>query len=321
MKQVYVNLLSNGVEFEDDFLVQDMQVLMTKTNKPYAMFKAADKTGSIKAMMFDYDAEEHKLLKNGDVVRLIGKCEVYNGNLQIKVSDVFAAAPLNLNDFVKATKYDIEGMWKNIVHRVNNFENHNIKVVAEELLLHPEWSKLFKKCPAATGMHHAFVGGLLEHTEQMVRVGDALLDLSFFGTELDKDLCIFGLMFHDFGKIFEYSCDAGFAKIESGILVGHIAMVSAMIYAACEKHGVPEYERNHMMHVILAHHGKIEWGSPVQMSTPEAVFVHHVDHLHGDVFGVLQRIENAQGAQFVRHSNDMKDIVTKRFTHEQQIGF
>jgi 3'-5' exoribonuclease len=321
MKTIYTNSLNNGSEFQEAFMVADMRVLKTKKDTDYALFKLVDKTGSIDAKMWDYNASAHSDLKSGAILTIVGKVESYAGKLQVVVSSFVPNPPCNLNDFVKATKYDIQGMWNNLTNRVANISDHNIKVVAEDLLLHGGWGELFRKCPAATGMHHAFVGGLLEHTEQMVRMSDALFDLSFFATELNKDLCTFGVMFHDFGKIFEYSPDAGFKKIESGILVGHISMVSAMIYESCNKHGVPDEIRNHMMHVILAHHGKVEWGSPVSMATPEAIFVHHVDHLHGDVMGVLQRIEDNPGQDFVKHSYDMGNIVTRRFKDEQQTGF
>lgn len=327
MKTQYVNLITHPSNVSDLFMVQDVQVKSSKKGSPFASFKASDKTGSIDCIMFDCGDDFASRFKSGEVFHLTGSTDVYNNKLQLKVSQIGGGAGVNVADFVKATKYDIEGMWKNLVNRVENMQHHNIKAVAEDLLLRDEWSALFKKCPAATGNHHAFIGGLLEHTEQMVRIGDALFDLSFFATELNKDLCTFGLMFHDFGKIFEYSTDPGFKKIESGILVGHISMVSAAIYQSCAMLGVPDEERDHMMHVVLAHHGKVEWGSPVPMATPEAVFVHHVDHLHGDVFGMLQKLEEAGGmGGLVNAGSIWRTVPSRRFSqlgdsHEQQDGF
>jgi 3'-5' exoribonuclease len=139
-------------------------------------------------------------------------------------------------------------------------------------------------------MHHAFQGGLLEHTLQMTECADALLKLPFF-EPLNRDLCLFGILFHDFGKIFEYHPDHGFKKTIQGVLVPHIPMMGALIFETCNKFGVPEIIRDHLVHVVLAHHMQLAWGSPVIPAVPEAAFVHYVDNLHGTVFGWLQKIE------------------------------
>ena len=299
-------------------MVQDLALLTAKNGRPYAKFKMSDKTGSIEAMLFEYDPEPAHTLKDGEVFFLSGKMDSYNGKIQCKPTNSITKMDVfELNDFTKATKYDIEEMWSKLVNYIATFEHHNLKAVAEDIMLRNEWAPLFKRCPAATGMHHAFIGGLLEHTLEMVEIGDLLLKQSCFKGKVDRDLSLFGLMFHDFGKIFEYSPEAGFKKIESGILVGHIPMVSAAVYHSCAMLGVPDEERNHMMHVILAHHGQIIWGSPVEMATPEAAFVHYIDNMHATVFGFLQRIEDNPGREFVKHGYANNTIVARRFNEQQ----
>ena len=217
--------------------------------------------------------------------------DTYQGRAQAVIEALAPRGQVLDSDFERSSRYDIQMMWGELVGYVTAMTSKSIRVVAEDLLLHQGWEEAFRRSPAATGMHHAFVGGLLEHTWQMLRCGEALLKLPFMAEVLNADLCMFGLMFHDFGKIFEYKSQGGFQRTLQGRLVPHIPMTGALILESGNKHGIPEVIRDHLMHVVLAHHGKVEWGSPVTMNIPEAGFVHYIDHLHGDVFGWLQRIE------------------------------
>jgi 3'-5' exoribonuclease len=164
-------------------------------------------------------------------------------------------------------------------------------------------------------MHHAFKGGLLEHTLQMLQTGETLLKLPFYAEVLNKDLCLFGLMMHDFSKIFEYSPTAGFKKTIHGVLVSHIPKTACLIELSADKFGVPDEIKDHLQHVVLAHHGCLEYGSPVDMATPEAMFVHYIDNLHGDIFGVVQKMatEVPAGAEIWKHPVTRKNLVVKRF--------
>jgi 3'-5' exoribonuclease len=205
-------------------------------------------------------------------------------------------------------------MWSKLVDTISSLDNVMIRSISEDIMLSAGLSEAFRRSPAATGMHHAFIGGLLEHTWQMVESAEALLALPYYREELNRDLCLFGILFHDFGKIFEYAPDT-FKQTAQGRLVSHIPMVAAMIYHECQKQDVPEVVRDHLMHVVLAHHRKLEWGSPVQPATPEAMFVHFIDNLHGDVFGAVQKIESdgGPGVDFVRRGYNEPLVLVDRF--------
>lgn len=276
-------------------MVTNLKQAETKGGKPYVIITGCDKTGSMDFKVWDKDLRACGSVAPNTVCDFSIYTEEYQGKVSCMIQEINdVITDPNMVDFVKASQYDPEGMWTKFSLFIGNLEEKYFQPVAKAMFTE-ETKKAFMLAPAATGMHHAFYHGLLEHTLQMLNCGHALLQLPFFQGVLDYDLCMFGIMFHDFGKIFEYSTDPGFKKRPQGILVPHIPMCAAMIYENANKLGVPETVRDYMMHVVLAHHRLIEWGSPVKPACPEAVFVHHVDNLHGDTFGAIQAREAGTG--------------------------
>lgn len=275
-------------------MVTDLKQAETKTGKPYVIVTGCDKTGSMDFKVWDKDLRACGSVAPNTVCDFSIYTEEYQGKVSCMIQEIndVVYSP-NMVDFVKASQYDPKDMWQKFTVFINSLEEKYFRPVANTMFDH-ETEKAFMLAPAATGLHHAFYHGLLEHTLQMLNCGHALLQLPFFQGVLDYDLCMFGIMFHDFGKIFEYSVDPGFKKRPQGMLVPHIPMCSAMIYENANKLGVPEIVRDYMMHVVLAHHRKLAWGSPVTFSCPEASFVHYVDNLHGDVFGMIQKREECK---------------------------
>jgi len=314
-RSLWAKELQPGLEFGEDFLIENLRIAETKHGKSYASCNLVDKTGSVTARLWDYNAGMHPEIKDGNIVHILGTSEDYKGNTQIRINATQPALSRDTSPFVKTSKYNIEKMWSQLIEIVGELGHANLKVVAEELLLNKDWAKLFKYNPAAKSVHHAFVGGLLEHTLEMCIIGKKIFELSFMSSNLNKDLCMFGLIFHDYGKIFEYKAEPGSGKTVHGQLVGHIPQTAAMIYHFCREHDVPSDERDHMMHVVLAHHGQVAWGSPVVPATPEAWFVHFIDNMHSTVFRATQTIEDhaKPGDEMVRHPIIRDYYVTKRF--------
>jgi 3'-5' exoribonuclease len=295
-------------------LIQDIKEHKKKTGEPFLAVTIADKTGALVTKIWDMDKASTPL-KTGEVVGLSVDITEYKGQTDGKINGIVDVEPWSMNDFLKASVYDPEEMWSQLQAHMDNFNASYFKDVTSALFTEENKEK-FKLAPAATGMHHAFYHGLLEHTVQMLDIGATLLSMPFFAKELNRDLCMFGLMFHDFGKIFEYSTQPGFKKLPYGYLVGHIPMVAAMIYEAANGACVPQEVRDHMMHVVLAHHRLLQWGSPGTPSCPEAVFVHHVDNLHGDTFGVLQAREAGTGETVGHGYGDQKYTILKKSFNE-----
>lgn len=309
-----LSLAAVNTQITADFRAEDVKIQTSKKGSEYLRCKLTDRSGSVEGVMWDYNPG--MAVQDKAVYSFTGEVGEYNGKSQLKIKYIAPRQSTTDDDFEKVSEYPIDWMWGKIVNLIGTMQNEWIRMTAEELMLNLGLSDAFKRAPAASGMHHAFVGGLLEHTSQMLEIGDTLLKLPFFERVLNRDLCLFGLMFHDFGKIFEYEHGNGFRRTLQGRLVPHIPMVAAMVYhyAACVQ--IPEIIRDHMMHVVLAHHGKVEWGSPISMNIPEAAFVHYIDHMHGDVFGWLQKIHNeAQpGDIVVKNYMGKNELVVERFS-------
>ena len=315
------------------FLVSDVKKLETKAQKPYLAFKAGDNTGNIECVWWDYataDEGSQNLVKDGALVDLGGQISKYKEKLQFKVSGLRAGSDTDMTQFEKRSKYDELEMWNEFLGYAISFKHKYFREVASLIVL--QYKEQFISKPAATGMHHAFKHGLLEHTLQMIKTGEKIFELPFYSEELNWDLCMFGLMFHDFGKIFEYGDAPGFKKTISGVKVPHIPKTAAIIYHKCQELQVPDIVCDEMMSVVLSHHRFLEWGSPVTPSSPEALFVHYVDNLHGDVFGCLQKLaDDTSGDDRVKQGfgtetctlpkKRINDILMELEVQDESIGF
>jgi 3'-5' exoribonuclease len=295
------------------FMITDLKEMTTKAGKPYAIFNVGDKTGTLGAVWWDYAAAPNKdILKNG-LLDVGGDVSSYNGKMQLTVKGLAPASNADMTLFEKITKYDPNTMWSDFRNYARWFENETMSLMAQKIV--NSYPGFFTK-PAATGMHHAFKHGLLEHTLQMLETGEKLFELSFYSEALNKDYCMFGLMFHDFCKIFEYGDGPDFKRTTLGIMVPHIPKMAAIIEKEGCKLGLNQELITYLQAIVLSHHRMLEWGSPCKPSTPEALFVHYVDNLHGDVFGVLQKLESDTGSdETVKHGygDQAYTIVKKRF--------
>lgn len=321
MPKQMIKDIKSGDAIDSDFMVGDLSVMDTKNGKKMGRVDLIDKSGKVSCVMWDFQTEAanathgESLLKTGRVVHINGTAGEYQGKPQIIIAIVTSRESTTNEDFEKVSKYSVSEMWYEFLKYVHGFDSAHIKTVAQDIVLNEDRVQRFMNAPAATGMHHAFKGGLLEHTLQMLQTGEALLKLPFYKEALNADLCMFGLMFHDFSKMYEYSADAGFKKTTHGILVGHIAKTAALIEVSCDKFGVPDEIKDFLQHVVLAHHGRVDYGSPVDMAIPEAQFVHFIDHLHGDVFGTVQKFETeAKGQEIWKHPVTRKNMVVTRFS-------
>ena len=299
--------LKIGDQVQSDFLLKDIEVGKTSRGSQYLRCTLLDKSGTLPGVMWDAEGR----VPTPGIYSVTGICNDYKGRPQVKMEALGPRASLTDEDFMAVSQFPVDQMWDTVCNAIIRMSNIHIRTVATHIMHEQGYEEGFKSSPAATSMHHAFVGGLLEHTSQMVETAEALFGLPFYRNSLNKDLCMFGIIFHDFCKMMEYQQTAGFKKTIQGILVPHIPLMGALIFETCNKFEVPEVVRDHMMHVVLAHHGCQEYGSPVEMAIPEAAFVHHIDNLHGDVFGWIQKIATNDQIDSVRHMQ--RTLVTQRF--------
>lgn len=238
----------------------------------YYLMRIGDKTGQIDAIWLNVSNQK---LKVGDFLQVSGRVQNYQGRLQIKIS---SAARLDA-EAIDTSEYSLFAVNEKLLkEQLNNYiESIQIEplyIVLKQLLLDDLYEE-FCKAPAATFNHHAYMGGLLEHS---ISVANICSNYTSVYRDVNRDILIAGALVHDIGKIFELQFDESISYSTEGNLLGHIFIGASKFQHACEKvKDFPDYLCNCLLHIILSHHGMIERGSPVEPRTLEAILVHKAD--------------------------------------------
>jgi 3'-5' exoribonuclease len=245
----------------------------------YLALTLSDKTGSMEARMWEEFAPAAATCSEGCYVKVQGQVAKYQGKFQITLTKMrlAAASEVEAADFVPTTKFDVGEMWAELRGYVEEFENAELKRLVFAFLDDPEIGVAYREAPAAKVLHHAWVGGLLEHVVTLVRVCRAVVG---FYPEVDADLLVTGAILHDVGKVRELSWGTTFAYTVEGQMVGHISIAQGMLREKVKGlAGFPEKLAVLVEHMILSHHGRLEFGSPKLPMTPEAVLLSALDDL------------------------------------------
>ncbi|HEY4009039.1 MAG TPA: HD domain-containing protein [Acidobacteriaceae bacterium] len=260
----------------------------------YLALTLADKSGQLEARMWEEFAGVVETCAEGCYVKVQGQISKYNGRFQITLTRMRPAAEgeVDTADFVPTTQYEIPAMMTELRGYVEAFANPHLRALVLRFFDDPTIGAAFQEAPAAKRLHHAWLGGLLEHVLALVRVCRAMAP---FYPEVDPDLLVTGAILHDIGKVRELSWRSNFSYTLEGQLVGHITIAQRMLAEAIsamdaearersERTGeppelFPEPLRVLVEHMILAHHGKLEFGSPKLPMTPEAMLLSALDDL------------------------------------------
>jgi 3'-5' exoribonuclease len=283
MKDIYISDIAafdEGKVFDSYFLVLAKQQRTTKTNKPYLNLILGDRTGQLEGRVWEpNDPRIAKDFERGDVVKARGSASRFDDRLQMKVDQLRLAQPgeAEKTDLLPATTYDIDALWRELTSTIESFTNADLKRLLKAILADPAVAAAYREAPAARQLHHAWLGGLLEHVVSLLDMADRV---AAHYPLLDRDLLLTGVVLHDIGKIRELSWAVGFDYTVEGILLGHIQMGVEMTERAIA--GLPDFPdrlRTLVLHTILAHHGKLEFGSPKLPMIPEALVLNFVDDL------------------------------------------
>lgn len=283
--------MTEGVHVQGHYLVTRKE-LIPFTSKPgrFLLMRLADKTGEIRAIVWEQGEELAAQLSTGDVVAVEGRITVFRDSLQIVCSSVMKPLPgeYSPEDFLPSTKRDRESMLSQIGQIIDGIADTNCKDLLQRIF-EGDFLNEFGFAPAARSMHQAYVGGLLEHTLNVVSLCQAVASLY---PEVDNDLLITGALLHDVGKVQEYAVRAGIEISDSGRLLGHVVMGYSIVTEAIERlPDFPEEEALRLRHMLLSHHGELEWGAPKRPKTLEACILHHCDNLDGQVSKVAEILE------------------------------
>ena len=297
MKDIFISDLAQfeeGKIFDGFFLVLGKQQRTTQANKPYLILMLGDKTGQLEARAWEpNDPRIAKEFDKGDVVKVRGCCGRFNDKLQLKIDQLRIALITEFDraDLLPATTYDVAELWNQLLATVESLTNPNLKLLLTTLLNDAEIAAAYREAPAARQLHHAWLGGLLEHVVSLLKLADRV---AAHYPLLDRDLLLTGVVLHDIGKIRELSWGIGFDYTIEGVLLGHIQMgVDLVEKTIAQLPGFPERLRTLVLHMILSHHGKLEFGSPKLPMIPEAIVLNFVDDLDAKMMAVITEFEKS----------------------------
>jgi len=279
MKSPYISEFQPNQVVTATLLVQNKEVRQKKTGEPYLLLMLGDRTGEIEARMWDNAAEVLDSFDRDDFVRVRGLLQVHHGRLQLTLHKVQKqpSESVDQTDFFPASARDPEVMFAELRGIVAGIGHEPLRRLLEAFLNDADIARKYKIAPAAKNVHHAFLGGLIEHVLSMCSVAKLL---AVHYRDIDLDLLLTGVILHDVGKIHELTYDRSFGYSTDGQLLGHISIGIRMIDEKIrEIPHFPERLRTLLQHMILSHHGELAFGSPKVPLFPEALLLHHIDNM------------------------------------------
>lgn len=286
--RITIDSLKAAQNLDGVYAVQNLQLGKTKAGKPYLKMLIADKTGRTPGRMWSATEELYHSLPSDGFVYLQGQTQPYQGEMQIIVHSIRAHHPTEreLMELLPATTHDVDEMFASVLRLLQSIENPALKCLVDRYLEDGDLMGKFCQAPAAQTLHHAFLGGLLEHTLSLMQLADNMVG-HYPG--LSRDIVLMGLFLHDLGKCQELTWLEGFGYSMDGQLVGHIGRGVVMLNDKCkacedEELGevamqIPVELRTVLEHIILSHHGVPEFGALKVPATPEAIFISNLDNL------------------------------------------
>jgi len=297
VKTLFISDLRDGQQVAATFLVRSKEIRTSpRTSRSWLQLELADRTGTISGKMWDGYESLVTLFERDDVVKVRARAKLYNDQLELTVEHVApcSESDYELADFLPHTKQDVEKLYSRLNEAVHAAENPWIKTLLVSVVEDASIAPKFKRAPAAMTMHHAYIGGLLEHTVSLI---DLMRLVSSHYPELNRDLLLAGVVLHDIGKIEELSCARGFGYTTEGQLLGHIALGQAIVRRKID--AISEFPRplaTVIEHLILSHHGSLEFGSPKLPLTREAVALHFLDDLDSKMAAIETTMASDAGS-------------------------
>lgn len=307
--------LKDGDPFIGFLLAQDAAYKTSSKGSEYLEMKLADASGDLKAFLWDVRAiEGDPDAIHADVfVKVKGRIESYNGRTQLRLDKARFATDSEIGDFgffFPTSRRPVDEMLAELDAAIGGVADPWIRQLLEAMFIHDvDLRAAFAKAPAAKSLHHVFLGGLLEHTLSVLAM--AQLACGHY-SELNRDLVLAGVLLHDVGKTAELSYQRSFGYSDAGNLVGHISMEAEWINRAADKvPGFPQELRLHLLHIVLSHHGRLEFGSPVLPKTPEALLVHYLDDLDGKLESMFRAIQDGSEGNWSPYSRSLERMIYK----------
>jgi len=285
-----VDNLSLNTKIDDIFIIKNVEFRVRRDKKTIDMFfKIADKTGEIEAINWDVSSDKVEELGKIEFARVQGQVtrRKIDGTLQATVASLIKTTPLNedYSDYLPQSKENLDELMQKTFSKIDSIENYHLKNLLKSFFDDPEFAEKFKRAPAATKVHQPYLGGLLEHTCNLVRICETIYDIY---KEIDHDFLITMAMLHDIGKVREYAYEKTIEQTDEGKLLGHIAIGLEMIDQKIKSlDNFPQDLALMIKHTLLSHHGRFEFGSPKLPSILTAIALHFADETEAKISGFI----------------------------------
>jgi 3'-5' exoribonuclease len=286
MKTSFVTDLGTEQSITTFFLVHEKEIRNTREGKPYLRLELGDRSGTIEARMWDQFEVAAKDVSRDDFVKVQARVEIYRNKPQLSLQQLRRAKPeeVDLADFLPHTKEDVGKMWTQLLGYADGITNPWLKKLCNTILGDPAVAARYKRAPAAKVMHHAYLGGLLEH---VVGLCGLAKQIAGHYPELNLDLLLTACILHDVGKLEELCYDRAIGYTIEGQLLGHIVMELETVNSAMDAiEGFPPALKTVVQHILVSHHGQYEFGSPKLPMIREALVFHYLDDLDSKLAAV-----------------------------------
>jgi len=279
------------------FVVTSKQVKPKKTGEPYLALTLGDRTGQIEAKMWDNVEDAIDAFEQDDFLKVKGLLNKYKNRFQITIHKLrkLGETEIDFSDYLPKTTKDIGELWQALAGFVATFQDPYLKALVESFMSDHEIAEAYRNAPAAKTLHHAYIGGLLEHVVSLCRSCD-LVCRNY--PQINRDLLLTGAFLHDIGKIHELTYNRSFSYSTRGQLLGHMIIELEMLQAKLAHiPDFPEALKTLVEHLIISHHGEYEFGSPKLPMFPEALMLHYLDDLDSKMESMRAHFERDAGTE------------------------
>jgi 3'-5' exoribonuclease len=297
MKDFYIR---DAAQFENkvittSFVVASKQVKPKKSGEPYLALTLADRTGHVDAKVWDNVLDIMGCFEQDDFVKVKGLINKYNNRYQLTVHKLrrLQESEVDYSDYLPKTDKDVDELWRTLGEFVAGFKNPHLKALLENFMSDPEIASAYRQAPAAKTLHHAYIGGLLDHVVSLCKLSD-LACRNY--PQIDRDLLLTGVFLHDIGKVQELAYARSFAYTTRGQLLGHMIIELEMLQAKLPPDFPPEL-KTLLEHLIISHHGHYEFGSPKLPMFPEALMLHYLDDLDSKMESMRAHFEREAASE------------------------
>lgn len=297
-----INELNEGIRVIENYLVSAVTRGTSNSGQLYLSVTLQDNTGTIEGKIWDASDNQSETFKQGNFVKVMGDVIEYRNNLQIKIltGELINIQDIKLDDYILVSPVDFQKLKSELDRLIGSLTNKEIKAIVSKMILDRYTS--FTTYPAASKLHHEYSHGLLEHSVALANLADKVigyyLDLYEGKWIINRDLVIGGLLIHDLGKTIELSGPVMTNYTLEGKLIGHISLVNAELMKVASELGITSEIPTLLSHIVLSHHGKQEFGSPVTPLLKEAVIVSMLDDLDAKMKIVEKALSQVAPGEF-----------------------